>query len=160
MIKAYLKRLISDYLAFAKSLGINKIVIIIFYMDNFLFFGSNLIEINFVKSFSTNQYKMKDLNSCRKFTKIKLEQNLEAKTISKSQRIYIQKALEHANMLNLKLVLFFLVFRINFSKHIKKPFDKDFIRLYQSHIRIYMRAYVYLQYLYLPNSWQILFLST
>ena len=89
MIKAGLKRLISDYSAFAKNLGTSKVVIVIVYVDDFLFFGTDLTEINIIKSFLADQYKMKDLGSCGQFTGIKLERNLEAKTISLSQRVYI-----------------------------------------------------------------------
>lgn len=54
MIKADLKKLISDYLAFVKNLGISKVVIIIIYIDNFFFFEQEFTEINIVKSFLTN----------------------------------------------------------------------------------------------------------
>ncbi len=54
MIKVGLKKLMSNYLAFAKNLGPSKVVIFIIYIDNFLFFGLNLIEINIVKSFLAN----------------------------------------------------------------------------------------------------------
>lgn len=84
MIKVGLKRLMSDYLAFVKNLGTSKIVIIIVYINNFLFFRLDLVEINIVKSFLADQYKIKNLNSYGQFISIKLEQNLEAKTISLS----------------------------------------------------------------------------
>ncbi len=45
MIKAGLKKLISDYLAFTKNLQINKVVIVIVYINNFLFFTPDLIEL-------------------------------------------------------------------------------------------------------------------
>lgn len=132
----------SDYSAFAKNLSTNKIVIVIVYVDNFLFFGPELTEINIIKSFLANQYKMKDLGSCRQFSGIKLEQNLEAKTISLSQRVYIQKDLEHANILDSKPVHSLLVLGINFSKNIIKPLNEDFIRFYESHISTHMWAYI------------------
>lgn len=62
-----------DYLAFLKNLGTSKIVIIIVYIDNFLFFGPEFIEINIMKFFFVDQYKMKDLDSYRQFIKIKLK---------------------------------------------------------------------------------------
>ena len=51
MIKAGLNRLISDYSASTKNLGTSKVVIVIVYIDNFLFFGPNLTKINIIKSF-------------------------------------------------------------------------------------------------------------
>ena len=142
MIKAGLKKLISDYSVFAKNLGTNKVVIVIVYVDDFLFFGPDITEIHIVKSFLADQYKMKDLGSCGQFIGIKLERNLEAKTISLSQRVYIQKALEHANMLDSKPVHSSLVSGIDFSKNLNKLLDKDFIYLYQSHVGTHMWVYV------------------
>ena len=81
MIRAGLKRLMSNFSAFANNLGTSKVVIVIVYIDNFLFFRPDLTEINIVKSFLANQYKMKDLSSYGQFSKIKLKQNLKAKTI-------------------------------------------------------------------------------
>lgn len=45
MIKVGLKKLISNYLIFAKNLKINKIVIVIIYINNFHFFIPNFIEL-------------------------------------------------------------------------------------------------------------------
>lgn len=39
----------SNYSAFAKNLCITKVVIIIVYIDNFLFFKADLIEIHIIK---------------------------------------------------------------------------------------------------------------
>ena len=55
MIKTGLKRLMSDYSAFAQNLDTRKVVIDIIYVNNFLFFGLNLTKINIVKSFLANQ---------------------------------------------------------------------------------------------------------
>lgn len=93
MTKASLTRLMSDYLAFAKNFGISKVVIVIIYIDNFLFFRPDLTEINLIKSFLSDQYKIKNLSLYNQFTRIKLEQNLEKRSISLSQKIYIEKPL-------------------------------------------------------------------
>ncbi len=132
----------SDYSAFAKNLGTSKVVIVIVYIDNFLFFRLDLTEIKIVKSFLANQYKMKDLGSCGQFTRIKLEQNLKTKTISLSQRVYIQKALDQAGMLNSKPVHFPLVSGIDFIKNVNEPANEDFICLYQSYIDTHIWAYL------------------
>lgn len=130
MIKISLKRLVSDYLAFVKNHGTSKVVIIIIYIDNFFFFGPNFTKINLVKSFLSNQYKMKDLGPCGQFTRIKLEQNLEKRTISLSQKIYLEKALDYANMIKSKPVYFLIVFAVNFWKNLKELVDKKLIHLY------------------------------
>ena len=161
IIKAGLKRIILDYAAFAKNLATSKVVILIDYVDNFLFFGPDFIEINIVKSFLANQYKIKDLRSCGQLTGIKLEQNLKARTISLSRRAYMKKVLEHNDMLGSKLVHFSIVSGINFCKNVNELLDEDFICLYQSHIGIHMWAYICtcpilaLQFLPLANFHQI-----
>lgn len=81
MIKADLNRLMSDYSTFTKNLGTRKIVIKIIYINHFLIFKLDLTEINILKFFLANQYKIKDVNSYKLFTRIKLKQNLKAKTI-------------------------------------------------------------------------------
>ena len=98
MIRASFRRLESDYLVFAKNLRTSKAVIVIVYMDNILFFGPNITEINAVKSFITKQYIRKDLEPCSQFTEIKLEQNIDERTISLSQKVYLEKTLEYANI--------------------------------------------------------------
>lgn len=85
---------------------------------------------------------MKDLRSYRQFTGIKLEQNLEKKTISLSKRVYVKKALEHTDMLDYKPVQTPIVSRIYFSKNVNEPLDKEFVCLYQSHVGTHMWAYV------------------
>ena len=69
IIKAGSKKLMSNYLAFAKNLGINKVVIVIVYVDNFLFFGPHPTKINIIKSLLDDQYQMKDLGSYEQFTR-------------------------------------------------------------------------------------------
>lgn len=73
---------------------------------------------------------MKDLSFCSQFTEMKLKQNLKKRTIFLSQNIYIEKALEYANMTKSKQVYFSIVFRINFQKNTKESVDKEFIDFY------------------------------
>lgn len=73
MIKAYLKRFILDYLVFIKNHDINKVIIIIVYINNIFFFEPNIMEINIIKSFLANKYKIKDLSFYNQFIDIKLK---------------------------------------------------------------------------------------
>lgn len=73
MINAGLSKFISDYSAFVKNISTSKLVIVIIYVNNFLFFGLDITGINIIKSFLADRYKMKDLGSCRKFTGTRLE---------------------------------------------------------------------------------------
>ena len=83
MIGAGLKRLVSDYFAFAKNLGTSKLVIVIVYVYDFLFFGPDISEINTVKKYLADRYKIKDLGPCGQFTEIKL-----IRILTKKQSIY------------------------------------------------------------------------
>ena len=85
---------------------------------------------------------MKDLKSYGQFTKIKLKQNMDKRTISSSQKIYFEKALEHADISDSKLVYYPIVPSVDFRKNIKNPADKKFIRLYQSHVVTHILAYM------------------
>lgn len=87
---------------------------------------------------------MKDLGSCGQFTSIKLKQNLKIKTILLSHRVYIQKALDLADMLDSKPVDSPFVSEIEFIYNINEPVDENFICLYQFFVGIYIWAYVYI----------------
>ncbi len=77
IVWADLKILTLYYLAFAKNQDTSKVVIVIVYINSFLSFEPDIIEIKLFKFFFSDQYKMKDLNSCDQFTTVKLKQNLE-----------------------------------------------------------------------------------
>lgn len=70
-----------DYSTFTNNLSISKIIIIIIYIDNFLYLELDIIEMNIIKSFLDNHYKIKDLSLYEEFIKTRLKQNLEKKTI-------------------------------------------------------------------------------
>ena len=92
--------------------------------------------------FLAEQYKMKDLGSCGQFTGIKLEQNRNKRTITLFQKVYLEKSLEHANISNSKPVHCPIISGIDFRKNLENLADKEFIRLYQSHVSTYMWAYI------------------
>lgn len=74
MIKACLKKLISNYITFIKEFGTSKLVTVVVYIDNFDFFGPFFyIKINIIKLFLANQYNIKDVSSYEQFTRSKLE---------------------------------------------------------------------------------------
>ena len=88
-----LKRLLSDHFALGKNLETDQVGIIIVYIDDFLFFGPNIVEINSIKRFLSETYKMQDLGSYCQFTGIKMERQMKQKTICLSWKIYVQKLL-------------------------------------------------------------------
>ena len=142
IIRAGLKRLESDYSAFAKNLRTSRAVIVIVDVNNFLLYGPDITEINALKSFLAEQYKMKDLGPYDQFTRIKLKQNMDKRTISLFQKVYLEKALEHADMSDSKPVHCPIVSGVDFRKILEDLADKEFIRLYQSHVGTHMWAYV------------------
>ncbi len=142
MILAGLKRLISDYSTFAKNLGTSKVVIVIVCVDDFLFFGPDIQEINTVKKYLVDQYKMKDLGPYDKFMEIKLDRDTHKKTISLSQKVCFRKVLDHVGMSNRKPALSPIVANINLTRNPEDATDEELIRSYQSHIGTHMWAYV------------------
>lgn len=119
MIKFVSQKLISDYLVFIKNLGTTKVVIVNIYVNDFFFIMSDITKINFVKSFLDDQYKIKDLGSYLQFMETRLERNLEEKTISLSQKLYIEKTLEYADILDCEFVHTLIFSGINFQKKCK-----------------------------------------
>lgn len=81
---------------------------------------------------------MKDVDSCRQFMINKLERNLEEKTISLFQGVYIEITLEYIDILNCKLVYTSIISGIDFRKNVNEPIDKKFVYFYQSHINIHI----------------------
>ena len=140
MILAGLKKLLSDYSAFAKNLGTDQVVIVIVYVDDFLFFGLDIAEINSIKRFLSETFKMKDLRPCGQFTGIKIECQIEEKTISLSKEIYFQKTLEHPGLSDCKPVHYLVVVNTDYTKDPQEPTDKEFNQTYQSHIGTHMWA--------------------
>ena len=138
MIRAGLKRLVSDYSAFAKNLGTSKVVIVIVYVDEFLFFEPDIQEINTVKKYLADRYNMKDLGPCGQFTGIKLNQNTDKKTISLSQELYLLKALDHVGVSDCKPALSPIVANTNLTKNPEDASEEEFIRSYQSYLGTHM----------------------
>lgn len=90
IIKVGQKKLMLNYYTFIPNLSTTNIIIIIVYIDNFLFFCLEIIGINIVKFFLVDQYKIEDLGSYKWFMRIKLEKNLKIKIILLHQK-FIQK---------------------------------------------------------------------
>ncbi len=130
IIRAGLKRLISDNSVFAKNLGTRKVVIIIVCVDHFLFFGPDIQEINTVKKYLADRYKMKDLWPCGQFTGIKLDRDTDNKKISLSQEVYFRKALNHVGMSDCKPALSPIVANIDLTGNPEDASDEELIRNY------------------------------
>ena len=63
---------------FERGAVVFKVIVIVF-MDDFLFFSLNLKKIKTVKKEFTDRYIMKDLDSCGQFTCIKIDQSDDKK---------------------------------------------------------------------------------
>lgn len=79
----------------------------------------------------------------RQFKGIKLDQNMNKRSIFLLQKIYLEKVLKHTNISNYKLVYCPIIFVINFQKNLEDLASKKFICLYQSHVGTYIWAYMY-----------------
>ena len=144
-----LKRLSSDHSVFAKTLETDQVVIIIVYIDDFLYFGLDIAEINSIKIFLSETNKMKDLGTYCQFTGLKIKRQIEEKTICLSQGIDVRKAPEYSGMSDCKPVNSQIVVNTDFTKNPQEPTNKEFIRTYQSPVRTNIRAYICGR----PNLW-------
>ncbi len=137
-----LKRLSSDHYVFAKTLETDQVVIIIVYINDFLKFDLDIAEMNSIKIFLSETYKMKDLGTCCQFTCLKIKCQIEEKNICLSQGIDVWKAPEYSGMSDCKSVNSQIVVNTDFTKNPQEPTNKEFIWTYQSPVRTNIRAYI------------------
>ncbi len=72
---------------FAQNVKTSKVTIVIVYVDDFLYCGPDIQKTHRVKKYWADQYKMKDLGPYGQFMVIKLDQNIDKKTIPLSQKL-------------------------------------------------------------------------
>ena len=135
LLKAGLTQLILEYSVFIQNVGSRLMVIVVIFVDDFLVFGLNKSEINNIKWWLNNNYKMKDLEICRQFSGIKVERDENCHTISISQIVFINKILMVAEMQDCKRVSKSIIGSPNFSQNTEPPINEELVQLYQSHIQ-------------------------
>lgn len=133
---AGLKRLFSDDSASANNLGTSKVGIIIVYIDEILFFWSDIQENNTARNYMTDRYKMKDPGLFGWFTEIKPDQNIDKKIISLSQELYLCKAFDLVDISDCKLTLSPILAYSNLKKYPEDVGDEKLIQSYQSDLGI------------------------
>lgn len=79
--KASLKSLYSDFSVYVCHSGTVKIVIVATYVNNILITGPDIKKINALKKWLLNCFQMKDLGSCYHYLGMKVDCDLEAKTL-------------------------------------------------------------------------------
>ena len=117
-------------------------VIIVIYINNFLVFRLDKSEIDNIKWWLNTNYKMKDLETCRQFLGMKVEQDQDRR-ISILQTAFINKAFMAAKMQDCKGVNALMIGSPNFPQNTKPPTNQELVQLYQSHIGSQMWAYIY-----------------
>ncbi len=100
--EAGLKPLYSDFSVYVRSPRTVKMVIVAIYVDDIFITGPDRDEINVLKMWLSNRFRMKDLGLCHHYLGMKVDCDLEAKTLTISQSVYVQKALESMGMQDCK----------------------------------------------------------
>lgn len=136
------KRFSSYYSAFAKNLDTHKVVIIIVYIDDFLFSGPDIAEMNIIKRYFSEPQKMKNRGLCCQFIGIKIERPIEENTTCLSKKIYVPKGFDHLGISDCKPVNSLIVVNIDFTKNPQEPLNKNFIWTYKSHVRTSIWVYI------------------
>ena len=92
--EAGLKPLYSDSSVYVRNLGTAKMVFVAIYVDDILITGPDMDEINALKRWLSDRFRMKDLGPCHHYLGMKVDHDLEAKTLTISQSVYAQKTLK------------------------------------------------------------------
>ena len=100
--EAGLKPLYLDFSVYIRNPGTAKMVIVAIYVNDILVTGPDMEEINALKRWLLDRFRMKDLGPCRHYLGMKIDRDLEAKTLIISQLVYAQKALESIGMQDCK----------------------------------------------------------
>lgn len=75
-------KLTSDHSASAQNLKTGQVVIVIVFVDNFLFFWPDIAGMNSIKRFFSKTYNMKNSELFGYFTGIKIKRQTEGNNIS------------------------------------------------------------------------------
>ncbi len=92
-------------------------------------------EIKSLKWWLAAHYKKKDLGFCSQFLSIKIERDDNLRTISLSQKTFIDKELTTVDMDKCKGASSFMMAYPNLIQNTKAAEDKLLIQTYQSYLR-------------------------
>ena len=140
MTPASLKNLLFEHSVFAKNLKTGLVIMVIVHFDNSSFLDLRIVEINSIKRFLSEIHKLNDLGPYDLFICLKIERQIEAKPISLSKEIDVQKTLEHSGKSDCKPKNAPMVVDMKYIKNARKFTDEVFIWTYQSHVKTHILA--------------------
>eukprot|EP00253_Pinus_taeda_P028155 PITA_28155 len=100
-------------------------IILLLYVDDMCFAGSNMQEINVLKRKLANSFAMKDLGDAKQILGMKITRDKQNCKLTLSQNEYIQKVLKIFNMHNAKLVSTPFASHLKLSKEVCPRTQED-----------------------------------
>jgi hypothetical protein len=94
----------SDHCVYFKKIENGSFIILLLYVDDMLFVGSNMQDINVLKKKLSNSFAMKDLGAAKKILGMRITRDMKNSKLTLSQGEYIEKVLEKFRMQNEKPV--------------------------------------------------------
>jgi hypothetical protein len=104
MIEHGYSRCHSDHYVYFKRLENGSYTILLLYVDDMIFAGSNMKDINVLKKKLDNSFVMKDLGAAKNIIGMRITRDKKNRKLTLSQGEYIEKVLERFRMQNAKPV--------------------------------------------------------
>ena len=119
----------SDHCVYLKRKNDGSYIILLLYVDGMLVAGSNMQEINVLKTKLANSFAMKDLGAAKQILCMRITRDRKNRKLTLSQNEYIQKVLKIFNMHNAKLVStpFSIHFKLSNEMCTKTQEDMDYM---------------------------------
>lgn len=119
MTKLGFQRSKSDQCLYVRGVG-NKKIYLISYVDDILVIGHDLNEIKLVKKSLATGFDMTDGGEITSFLGMKIERNLQQRTMRISQRRYLEALLDRFNMTDCKASFVPMEYRLRLEKGIEE----------------------------------------
>jgi hypothetical protein len=98
MIEQVYSRCHSDHCVYIKKIENGSYIILLLHVDEIIFVGSNMQDINVLKKKLANSFAMKDLGAAKKILGIRITRERKNCKSTLSQGGYIDKVLERFRM--------------------------------------------------------------
>jgi hypothetical protein len=93
-----------DHYVYFKRIENGSYIILLLYVDDMLFAGSNMKDTNVLKNKLSNSFTMKDLGAAKKILGMRIIRDKKNRRLTLSQGEYIENVLERFRMQNEKLI--------------------------------------------------------
>ena len=104
MLKIGYQRCEYDCCVYVKSLDDHSPIFLLLYVDDMLVASNDMADINYLKGLLGDEFEMKDLGAAKKILGMEIRKDRDSKRLWFSQKSYIEKVLEHFDMLKAKPV--------------------------------------------------------